>query len=364
MKAKKNTIGKLLLAGLLATLTVGTGFCEIQRPEPVSAAAKKSSEKGEVDIATALSGLKTIQQRLRPFSAIVMEYTVEKKANHKGDWILYSRHHLIGETNNGLGGFFKEKSMELFSGNFFDINSKRTSLLYREKAWHGNRSVHFSCTAKYNEALRFENIYYGTDGKSYGGATASIFSGNSSLFCNFFRIYWPRTSSIFKTLEHAKSEAISATQSGDLITFFLKESDIRLVFDVKSGMLTQIATHTSFGSFDTEVFDITKSILKDGWQIPVEYVYTRRDNDGKVDFLERVKIDPASVRINPPLNDADFSVYVPVGARVYDRINNTEYKKTESDDQNQELSKGIKKKPDLRRKNTESKNEVPRKQHA
>ena len=124
--------------------------------------------------------------------------------------------------------------------------------------------------------------------------------------------------------------AKTARRNGTLTTVYHGEQ-FRLVIDNKTGELRQKASlmRSNEGmAIDYYCLDVKRTMIKDDWQIPIEYVYTKRNPiSKKISAITRVKIVPESVKINQIIRefDAGLQVRFPAWTRVDDHVNSVRY---------------------------------------
>jgi hypothetical protein len=261
--------------------------------------------------------LEILHDRLRPFISIAFEYTVERE--HNGTWVIMERHRLMEDRQTG---FFRDQIMRRSS-------PQKEHQYYEERLWNGEVSLSIDGGARFSKELKLEDRDNGFAGYAY------ILRGGASSFCIPFW-FWDDGGLVHfsEFLENPIEMAKNTTTDGKETSIVLGTS-YRLAIDNASGQVVRkvvLAGATEDTSYEAYRFDISKSIIKDGWQIPVEFVYTSRQHHAPEKALKtRFKVVPESVKINLTPEEFDLKVRIPLGAHVYDHIKNIDYTATEMD---------------------------------
>lgn len=284
---------------------------------PLWLGASEPKETAKGAIAPLVKQLEILRERFRPFISIALEFTIEQDYN--GTWIMMERHRLMEDTQTG---FFRDQIMIRSSPN-------KEHQYYKENLWNGDVCVTHHGSARFGKELKF------VDRDESVAGSAIISSGRACSFCSFF-LFWDGggPDGFHAFLKNLEKEIKNAKTDGKQTTIPIGEM-FRISIDNASGQLLQKVSYlpeTETTSYEYYRLDVNKSIIKDGWQIPVEYVCTRRSHQtGEIASKIRVKVVPESVKINLNPEEFDLKVRLPIGAKVQDIIRQVDYTVTKMD---------------------------------
>jgi len=254
-------------------------------------------------------------QKLRPFGNIQLEYTIEEQ-DGKGVWQLAERHKVINDLD---GGRLRDEAM---------VNERGKALTYRILNYDGKKMYSMDRSAAFNKDLLFGDSF--TDDGT--GTVSAMKPGRVEPYLEAFTGAYSegRLSQQLADLTLPRTIFEAGDDARKLMGIHLN-GEQRIIIDPNTGELVEKASEVlnqNGGREDFTNLKVTESRLIDGRQVPTVFIIAA--NGGAIQ--KRFRVDPASIKINSPIEQDGFNFAFPIGCMVLNHIHKTTYKVTGMDD--------------------------------